>query len=235
MTATPCVVAIIPARGGSKGLPGKNLRPLLGKPLIAYTIEAALQCPLVNRVIVSTDDPAIAEVAKRHGAEVPFLRPAELATDDARTEGVLQHAVEWLETHEGSRIDVVVFLQPTDLFRKRWMIEHAVRALLDDPQLDSAFVTYHDHKNYWRKCDGRYLPLAHRGYQPRQQKEPVYREDTGLACATRAAIIKQGRRIGHTVKLLINHDQASFVDIHDEFDLWMAERILAEGKRTIND
>ncbi len=230
----PSVVAIIPARGGSKGLPRKNIRPLLGKPLIAYTIEAARQCPLVDRVVVSTDDPEIAAVAAQWGAEVPFLRPAELATDEATTESVLKHAVEWLDAR-GCPIDIVVFLQPTDLFRKRWMIEDAVRALLEDPALESAFVATLDHKNYWGQVDGRYVPVSHRGYQPRQQKPPVYREDTGLACATRAAIVKQGRRIGDRVHLLVNRDQTSFIDIHGEFDLWLAERVLAEGKRTIND
>lgn len=230
----PHVVAIIPARGGSKGLPRKNIRPLLGKPLIAYTIEAATQCPLVDRVVVSTDDPEIAEVARQWGGDVPFLRPAELATDDALMEPVLKHAVEWLEAH-GCPVDIVVFLQPTDLFRKRWMLEDAVRALLDDPELDSAFVTYLDHKNYWSRVDGRDVPIAHRGYEPRQQKLPIYREDTGLACATRAAIVKRGRRIGDRVRLLVNRDQTSFIDIHEEFDFWLAEHVLAEGKRTVND
>ena len=230
----PQVVAIIPARGGSKELPGKNIRPLLSKPLIAYTIEAATQCSLVDRVIVSTDHPEIADVAKRWGAEVPFLRPEELATDDASTESVLKHAVEWLDAH-GTPVDIVVFLQPTDVFRKRWMIKEAVRALLEDPQLDSAFVTYLDHKNYWSHVDGRFVPIAHRGYQPRQRKEPIYREDTGLACATRAGLVKQGRRIGDRVRLLVNRDQSSSIDIHDEFDFWLAERVLAEGKRTVND
>ena len=231
---TPYVVAIIPARGGSKGLPGKNIRPLLGKPLIAYTIEAATRCPLVDRVVVSTEDPEIAQVATQWGADAPFLRPAELATDEATTESVLQHAVEWLDAH-GRPVDIVVFLQVTDLFRKRWMIEEAVQALLEDPQLESAFVAYPDHKNYWGQVNGGYVPVARRGYGPRQSKTPLYREDTGLACATRAAIVRQGRRIGDRVHLLVNRDQTSSIDIHDEFDLWLAERVLAEGKRTIND
>jgi len=203
--------------------------------LIAYTIEAATQCALIDRVLVSTDDLQIAEVAKRFGAEAPFLRPAELATDDASTESVLKHAVEWLEAHERYPVDIVVFLQPTDIFRKRWMIEQAVRALLDDPHLESAFVVYHDHKNYWRHVDGQYMRVAPREYQPRQKKEPLYREDTGLACATRAALIKQGKRLGDRVRILENRDQASFLDIHDEFDFWLAEQVLASGKRTIND
>lgn len=236
MTEGPHVVAIIPARGGSKGLPGKHLRPLAGKPLIAYTIEAAKGCPLVHRVIVSTDDPAIAEVARRWGAEAPFLRPAELAQDLTPTEPVLAHALEWLESNEGYRVDIVVFLQPTDIFRKRAMVERVIRALLDDPAVDSAFVAHPTHKHFWRQSGAGYARLAaDLAYGPRQTREPLYREDTGLVCATRAAVIKQGRRLGDRVVIVANPDEASGIDIHTEFDFWLAERVLAEGKRTIND
>src|SRR5208283_3485698 len=93
-------LAIIPARGGSKGIPGKNILPLLGKPLIAYTIEAARKACLIGRVLVSTDDPKIAEVAVQFGAEVPFLRPAELARDETPTLPVLQHLLSQLKTTE---------------------------------------------------------------------------------------------------------------------------------------
>ena len=122
----PHVVAIIAARGGSKGLPGKNIRPLAGKPLIAYSVEAAKASPYVDRVIVTTDSPEIAEVARKFGAEVPFMRPPELAQDLTPTEPVLAHAEEWLEREEGYRVDIVVFLQPTDIFRKRAMIDETV-------------------------------------------------------------------------------------------------------------
>ena len=236
MTDAMHVVAIIPARGGSKGLPGKNIRLLAGKPLIAYTIEAAKASPLVHRVIVSTDDQAIADVATRWGAEVPFLRPAELAQDLTPTEPVLQHAVEWLERHEGYRVDIVLFLQLTDIFRKRSMIDGVITMLLEDATLESAFVAYPTHKNFWRKSDGGYQRLAaDLSYGPRQTREPLYREDTGIACATRASVIKQGKRIGARVAILLNTDDASAIDIHTEFDFWLAERVLAEGKRTVND
>jgi len=138
----PNVVAIIPARGGSKGLPRKNVRLLAGKPLIAYTIEVAKQCALIHRVIVSTDDAEIAQVARQFGAEVPFIRPAELAADYASTESVLKHAVEWLEENEGYPVDIMVFLQPTDIFRKRSMLETVVKNLLADKSIDSSFVVY---------------------------------------------------------------------------------------------
>jgi CMP-N-acetylneuraminic acid synthetase len=230
------VVAIIAARGGSKGLPGKNIRPLAGKPLIAYSVEAAKASSYVDRVIVTTDSSEIAEVARKFGAEVPFMRPPELAQDLTPTEPVLAHAVEWLEREEQYRVDIVVFLQPTDIFRKRSMIDETVKCLLDDPEVESAFVAYKTHKNFWRKKDGKFVRMApDLAYGPRQKKEPVYREDTGLACATRASLIKAGKRLGERVEIIANDDDASSIDIHTEFDFWLADQVLSTGRRTVND
>jgi len=230
------VVAVIPARGGSKGLPRKNLRLLAGKPLVAYAIEAALGSPLVDRVIVSTDDEEIAEVARQYGAEVPFIRPPELATDRAPTEPVLAHAVKWLEENEDYRVDIVLFLQPTDIFRKKYMINEVITRLLENPNLDSAFVAYSTHKNFWRKENGKWVRLAPDiAYGPRQEREHLYREDTGLACATRAEFIKQGKRLGPRVDIVVNEDEASWIDIHDEFGLWVAEKVITEWGKTVND
>ena len=110
---TPKTIALIPARGGSKGLPGKNIRPLMGKPMMAYTIEAALACPLVDAVYVSTDDVTIAEVARQYGAEVPFMRPAELATDTATSQDAVVHFMDWFVSQYGQPAETVVLLQPT--------------------------------------------------------------------------------------------------------------------------
>ncbi len=223
------VVAIIPARGGSKGLPRKNIKLLAGKPLIAYTIEAAKQCALIDRVIVSTDDQEIAQIARNYGAEIPFIRPAELAQDDTTTEAVLKHGVEWLEKNEQYKADVVVFLQLTDIFRSRYMLQETVQKILSDPNLDSVFVVTKTHKNYWRRVDGKMVRLApDLQYGPRQKREPLYREDTGLACATRSEFIKQGRRLGNNVEVVINNEELPFIDIHDELDLWLSEKLISE-------
>lgn len=121
------MIALIPARGGSKGLPGKNIIPFGGKPLIAHTIEAALSAKTVDRVIVSTDDQEIADVAKKYGAEVPFLRPRELAGDQSRAIDVYRHTIEQLCRNDGADpIDEFVVLLPTAPFRNALHIDEAV-------------------------------------------------------------------------------------------------------------
>ena len=228
-TAKKNVVAIIPARGGSKALPKKNIIHLAGKPLIAYTIEAAKRCSLVDRVIVSTDSEEIREVSLKYGAEVPFLRPKQLAQDNTPTEPVLKHCVEWLEEHESYKIDIVLFLQLTDVFRKKGIIDDVLKKLLGDSNLDSVFVVTKTHKNYWRRIEGTLVRLAPDiPYFPRQQREPLYREDTGLACATKAEFIKQGKRIGNNVEIVINDGDIPFVDVHGELDLWLAETLITK-------
>ncbi|TSC67337.1 MAG: N-acylneuraminate cytidylyltransferase [Parcubacteria group bacterium Gr01-1014_66] len=123
------ILGIITARGGSKGIPGKNIKLLLGKPLIAYTIEAAQKAGVFDRLIVSTDDEKIASVAKAHACEVPFLRPAELAQDHTPHEPVLKHAVEWLREHEGYESDYVMILQPTAPARRPFHIRGSVELM----------------------------------------------------------------------------------------------------------
>lgn len=124
------VLAIIPARGGSKRLPGKNIRPLAGKPLIAYSIEDGLSSDLINRVIVSTDEPKIAQVAKEYGAEVPFLRPSALAEDHVSDVPVLSHALQWLEENEEYYADIVVLLRPTTPLRNDSLIDRCITRLV---------------------------------------------------------------------------------------------------------
>ena len=119
------VLAIIPARGGSKGIPKKNIKAISGKPMITYTIEAAKECKYIDKVIVSTDDEEIAEISMRAGAIVPFLRPDELATDEAEVIGVVMHAVEFYE-RKADRYDIIVLLQPTSPLRTGEDIDKAL-------------------------------------------------------------------------------------------------------------
>jgi len=122
------VIGIIPARGGSKGIPGKNIRPVAGKPLIVWSIESAKKSVFLDHVIVSTDNERIAEISEHAGAGVPFVRPAELATDTARSVDVLLHAADWF-AERGQRYDIIVCLQPTSPLRTAMDIDNALRRM----------------------------------------------------------------------------------------------------------
>ena len=131
------ILAIIPARGGSKGIPRKNIMQICGRPLIAFSIDHALESRLISRVIVSTDDPEIAKVAKDYGAEVPFMRPAELAQDLSPDLDVFRHAVVWLQEHEHYKPDLVVHLRPTGPVRRVEIIDKAITLMLQQNDADS--------------------------------------------------------------------------------------------------
>lgn len=132
------VLAIIPARGGSKGIPGKNIKLLAGKPLIVWTIEVAKQSKLVDRVIVSTDDENIASVAREYGAEVPFLRPQEISGDLATDVEFIEHALDFLEKKEGYIPDIVLRLPPTSPLRKIEHIDMGISTLVDTDGADAS-------------------------------------------------------------------------------------------------
>lgn len=131
------VLALIPARGGSKSIPDKNIRLFCGKPLIAHSIEFALQCGEIDRVIVSTDSAKIAEIALRYGAEVPFVRPAELAQDDSLDLDVFRHALRILQSQENYLPDLVAHLRPTCPIRRPEFLKRALKSLEDCPEADS--------------------------------------------------------------------------------------------------
>jgi hypothetical protein len=143
--------------------------------------------------------------------------------------------VEWLESRDNYRVDIVVYLQITDVFRKKYMLDETVDRLLANPGLESVFVGQPTHKNFWKKGAEGYRRLTEPEEENRQLKQPVFREDTGLAGASRVDVIKSGRRIGGRVDIIPNTDFCSSIDIHDEFDLWLAEKIIRQGQRTIND
>ena len=146
------IVAIVPARGGSKGVPGKNIRNFCGKPLIAWAIETALKSRFVNRVIVTTDNPEIAKVAKKYGAETPFLRPKKLAGSATQMEPVLRHAIEWLEKHENYKTDAIVLLMPPNPLRSVKQVDEAIKLFLKkDPDVvvPLSELSAAPHHPYW--------------------------------------------------------------------------------------
>lgn len=125
------IIAIIPARGGSKGLPNKNIRLLIEHPLIAYSIKAATTSKYITRTIVSTDSPEIAQIAQTYGAEIPFIRPEAIAGDFSTDLEVFQHALNWLAEHENYRPDLVVQLRPTSPVRQVGIIDRCIQKLID--------------------------------------------------------------------------------------------------------
>ena len=143
------LLAIIPARGGSKGLPGKNIKELCGKPLIAWTIEQARSCSNIDRILVSTDDREIAEVAKKYGAEVPFMRPPELASDSAATIDVIFHTIHWLKKCEDYQAEYILLLQPTSPLRTSGDIDSAIGMLKDKNAQAVVSVCETEHHPWW--------------------------------------------------------------------------------------
>ena len=219
-------VCIIPARGGSKGLKNKNILSLGGQPLISWPIKAAIKSGVVDNVFVSTDSREIANCAVKAGAEIPFLREPRYAQDLSTTEETLQNALAQYERHVGFEYDICLFLTATDVFRSPAWISEAVNRLKEDESLESAFSVHKTTKNYWSRDESgswsRLLPWM-RAYSSRQVRSVIYREDTGLACASRSWLWRLGRRIGDNNHMIINDDFETCIDIHSEFDLYMAE------------
>lgn len=178
-------VALITARGGSKGLPGKNIRLIGGKPLIVWTIEAALRSRSLERVIVSTDSEEIAVVARNAGAEVPFLRPAELARDDSPHILSSHHVLQWLAAHDQARPDYLMLLQPTSPFRTTSDIDAAL-ALADEKSAIAVVSVSEAHlhplKTYRLSAEGTLVPFIPNDitYRRRQALPPVYCENGAI-------------------------------------------------------
>jgi len=201
------VLALIPARGGSKSVPRKNLLEVAGKPLIAYSISHALACSLVTRTIVSTDDDEIAEVARRFGAEVPFRRPAEFASDTATDLQVFRHALSFF--HErGYTPELIVHLRPTGPVRHAHLIEHAIQLMLRHPEADSLrSVGLAEQTPYkmWR-IEGSYLqkaldlpgfPESHS--MPRQKLPAIYWQNGYVDIVRPNTVLELDSMVGQTV------------------------------------
>jgi N-acylneuraminate cytidylyltransferase len=220
------ILALIPARGGSKGLPRKNVLPLAGKPLVAHTIATALDSSTITRTIVSTDDDEIAEAARSHGAEVPFRRPAELAADESLDLEVFRHALEWLAREEGYEPELVVHLRPTNPIRRTERVDEAVRAMLADPRADSlrsVSVPAQTPYKMWRR-EGAYLaPLvevagvrdAHS--RPRQSLPEVWWQNGYVDVIRPRTVLELASMSGERVLPFVVQDRFVEIDYADAF------------------
>lgn len=225
------VLGIVPARGGSKGIPRKNVRLLGGRPLLAYTAEAALAAHRLSRVVLSTDDPEIAEVGRSCGLEVPFLRPAELAQDDTPTLPVLQYVVAELE-RAGDRFGAICLLQPTSPLRRAGDIDGCIE-LLESESLDSVVSVLpvpHEHNPHWvyfRDVEG-LLRLSTGEEQPiprRQELPPAFHRDGAVYVVRRDVLMDgdslYGKRLGGYLT-----DPARNVNLDTPADWGRAEQLL---------
>jgi N-acylneuraminate cytidylyltransferase len=238
------ILALIPARGGSKGIPRKNIRSFAGYPLVAWSIAAAKQSQLVTRVIVSTDDEEIAAVAREWGAETPFLRPAEFAQDKTTDLPVFEHALKWLEDVEGYRPDILVQLRPTSPLRPRTMVDDAVSILLEHNDADCVRGVVPAGQNpfkMWRfsgeknplkpllEVDG--VPEPYNA--PRQILPPVYWQ-TGHIDAIRDATITHKNSLTGDVIYPLLIDPKYTVDIDNLSDWAKYETVVYSGLEMVS-
>ena len=221
------MIAIIPARGGSKGLPGKNIMPLNGKPLIAYAVEAGLKSKYIDRVIVSTEDEEIARIAVQYGAELPFMRPAELATDTAMAVDNYIYTIGRLEKESGKPIDAFVVLQPTSPLRIAEDIDGAVELFMQKDADSVVSYCQEDHPITWHKYldeEGRFVNLFEVSLKNRQDFRVSYYPN-GAVYVFKTAIIRERKYFTDKSYAYVMPKSRS-VDIDTIDDLEYAEFLL---------
>jgi CMP-N-acetylneuraminic acid synthetase len=224
-------LGVIPARGGSKSVPRKNIALLHGMPLIAYTIEAAQRSHSLTHFVVSSEDPEIIAVAKQYGAPVPFVRPAELATDEAPSLPVVQHAVREMEGLHGITYDIIVLLQPTTPLRQPEDIDAAIRKLVDtgaDSVISVCDVGAYHPARMRQIVDDRLVELPIREPKEmlrRQDLPPVYIRNGAIYATLRAVVMEQNSMSGKVCRPYIMPEDRS-VNVDSKLDLLLAEILL---------
>lgn len=215
------MIAIIPARGGSKGLPGKNIRPLNGKPLIAYTVEAALQAKHIDRVIISTDDEEIARIAVQYGAELPFMRPSYLASDTAMAVDNYIYTIGRLEEETGKHIDSFVVLQPTSPLRTSEDIDGAIELFIEKNADSVISYTQEAHPISWHKYldrEGHFIDIIKSKMSNRQDLKVSYYPN-GAVYVFKTAIIR-GKKYytDNSFAYIMPRDRSVDIDYIEDFE-----------------
>ena len=233
------ILAVIPARGGSKGIPKKNIKELAGKPLIAWSIEASLASRYIDRTIVSTDSEEIAEVARKARAEAPFLRPAEISQDVTPDTPVFEHCLEWLKEKENFIPEIIVHLRPTGPLRTPEEIDEAIEMLAADPDADSIRSIEEPPKPPFKMWEpqGNYIkPFAQlHGLKdfhtmPRQMLPKVYQTTADIGIMRLATVLKKKSVIGdHVLPYFLKRPT---VDIDNPIDFEIAELLLKKQEKT---
>ncbi|OGZ33197.1 MAG: hypothetical protein A2V69_01565 [Candidatus Portnoybacteria bacterium RBG_13_40_8] len=222
------ILAIIPARGGSKGIPKKNIRLLTNKPLIAYTIEAALKSKLLDRVIVSTEDKEIKEISKRYKAEV-VKRPKKLSGDTTPMQSVLEHIISYLKKHGNYKPNIIVLLQPTSPLRAAHHIDEAINKFLEE-KYDSLLSVCPSHAFIWKInrstaiCINYDFKKRTRKQARRQDRKPEYKENGAIYITKYENFIKKHNILNGKIGLYIMPEKNS-LEIDTEFDFWLTKQI----------
>lgn len=226
------ILGVIPARGGSKGVPRKNIRTVGGRPLIAYAIEAASRSRMLTEFVVSTDDKEIARVSESLGARV-LMRPSALAADDTPMVPSIQHVVNTVE-QDSDTVDIIVLMQPTAPARISEDVDGAINKLMDTGA-DSVLSVYkvedqHPSRMYRIRDDRLIRLLDEPGSMLRQELEPVYHRNGAIYACTRATLMEKGTFVGSDVRPYVMPRERS-INIDDEWDLMIADFILGGGSR----
>ena len=219
------ILALIPARGGSKGIPRKNIKVVAGKPLIAYSIEQALASRFITRTIVSTDDPEIAQVAREFGAKVPFMRPGEFAQDLSPDIDVFRHALKWLRDREGYVCDLVVHLRPTGPVRRVELIDQAIELILNNPEADSlrsVSTPIQTPYKMWKIAEGCLKPIlsidgiTETYCLPRQSLPDVYWQNGYVDIVRPFVVLELGMMCGHRVIPFVVEEPMLEIDYEED-------------------
>ncbi|NQT95558.1 MAG: acylneuraminate cytidylyltransferase family protein [Candidatus Omnitrophica bacterium] len=228
------ILAIIPARGGSKGIPHKNIKKIAGKPLIFWTIEEAKRCASLDKIIVSTDDNKIADISRGYGIEVPFLRPKALSRDSSSSVDLVLHAIRYFES-KGDKFDIFVLLQPTSPLRMHYDIGGALETLFRKKA--SGVVSLSEVKSHVLLSNKlpkngcmKDFPPAHTGYKPRQNLPKVYGPNGAIYLGF-VGYIKKHKKFYGSKTFAYLMDRGRSVDIDDILDFKLAEALLNERKK----
>tara|TARA_Y100000816_G_C25975753_1_gene509349 strand:+ start:106 stop:777 length:672 start_codon:yes stop_codon:yes gene_type:complete len=223
MKKIPCFIL---ARKNSKSIKRKNLKKLSGKTLIEITIKYLKKSKLIDDIVISTDDKAIAKISKKNKCFTIYPRPKVLCSDTATTESALRHALKIYENRFG-KTNIITYAQVTEPFRPKDIMDKCIKTLIKNKKVDSCFASFKQKKNFWTMKNNfliRITPLKER-FKPRQIKKPIYREDTGIALATKSKFIRKGERIGKKVKCIPFENPIYNVDINNIDDFNLAKKL----------
>jgi CMP-N,N'-diacetyllegionaminic acid synthase len=231
------LVTVIPARGGSKSIPFKNIKLLNGEPLISYSINYSLKCPLISHTVVSTDSDEICSIAKEFNAQVPFIRPVEISGDDVEDYPVIYHALNNIETIYGLRVDAIVWLRPTSPLRPPNLIERSMKILKSFPECSSIRSVIKSKEHPYRQWaqNGPFIEGVIQNKDinepfnlPRQKLPDIYFQSGDIEVIKRETIIKGSISGDKVVPLIINQNEMLDIDHFD--DLKIAEKKLFDDK-----